>query len=373
MATEYMVRRAEKRLPSSQEEHESIAELRRQIVEANTTIAVLTEQLKAATKTQERLEKELGEARANAPELMMELAISRERLQAAEMNQARLEKQLVECEPRITKELPRLETELAVALEQLKAYDDTLKAMKQKHSLQLENIELQLRSMEETYELHQRAVLLASQSKTLDVLALSGPVYLAPMVLMPDTLKALTCVTFVIGNSLEVIEEKMKRLRGERIPGTKAILVESEDEANNIKQSIVDYGVALLERKRDENPVLVDVEFSNEPNKLCTRHCEDEAMTREEFLRLFKYPFASFGELMGHIVPEIEKPVEKKQDTVMPSIRYTASVNKLLPKAMPSSKENVVEETIRDRRWRLPGKGGSNFRRVGLNLSEKSR
>ncbi|KAG3005414.1 hypothetical protein PC121_g15546 [Phytophthora cactorum] len=338
------------RCSSSQEEHHPVTDLEQQLVEANTTIAVLTEQLKAAKENQQKLETELAETRASTPQLMMELAVEQERLKVAEENQARLEKQLADSQARIMNELPRLETELAVAKEQLKAFGDKFKAVKQEHTLQLENITLQLKSMEENHELQQRAENLLTKSKDREPEELPAPekLYLAPMMIMPDMSNELTCVTFVTGSSREAIDEKVQRLRGQLVPGAKAILVESEEEADNIKQSIVDRGRELTKRKRNKNPKLeVDVEFYNEPNKLSTRHADDETTTREEFLRLFKLPFAPLGELVEHIAPEIEAP-EKTVDKEIPPVVTTTPLKKIVekatPPASPTSGEEMAEE-----------------------------
>ncbi|KAG3244361.1 hypothetical protein PI124_g10867 [Phytophthora idaei] len=338
------------RCSSSQEEQHPVTDLEQQLVEANTTIAVLTEQLKAAKENQQKLETELAETRASTPQLMMELAVEQERLKVAEENQARLEKQLADSQARIMNELPRLETELAVAKKQLKAFGDKFKAVKQEHTLQLENITLQLKSMEENHELQQRAENLLTKSKDREPEELPAPekLYLAPMMIMPDMSNELTCVTFVTGSSREAIDEKVQRLRGQLVPGAKAILVESEEEADNIKQSIVDRGRELTKRKRNKNPKLeVDVEFYNEPNKLCTRHADDETTTREEFLRLFKLPFAPLGELVEHIAPEIEAP-EKTVDKEIPPVVTTTPLKKIVekatPPASPTSGEEMAEE-----------------------------
>ncbi|KAG6969008.1 hypothetical protein JG688_00005521 [Phytophthora aleatoria] len=320
------------RCSSSQEEQHPVTDLEQQLVEANTTIAVLTEQLKAAKENQQKLETELAETRASTPQLMMELAVEQERLKVAEEIQARLEKQLADSQARIMNELPRLETELAVAKEQLKAFGDKFKAVKQEHTLQLENITLQLKSMEENHELQRRAENLLTKSKDREPEELPAPekLYLAPMMIMPDMSNELTCVTFVTGSSREAIDEKVQRLRGQLVPGAKAILVESEEEADNIKQSIVDRGRELTKRKRNKNPKLeVDVEFYNEPNKLCTRHADDETTTLE------------------HIAPEIEAPektVDKEIPPVVTATPLKKIVEKATPPASPTSGEEMAEE-----------------------------
>ncbi|KAG7380037.1 hypothetical protein PHYPSEUDO_007849 [Phytophthora pseudosyringae] len=326
------------RCSSTQEVESPVVELGRQLVEANTTIAVLTEQLKAAKENQEKLEKELAETRAGTPQLMMELAVAQERLKTAQENQKRLEKQLADAQTRVTTEIPQLETGLAVAREQLKAFDDKFKALKQEHTLQLENIELQFKSMEENFELQRRAAgeLLdkAATREAEDLAASSEQLYLAPMMIMPDTSQELICVTFVTGASRDAVDEKIQRLRGQILPGAKAILVESEQEAGKIKQSVVDRGQALVKRKRRENPKLrVDVEFYNEPNKLCTRHADDEATTREGFLTLFRLPFTPLDELVEHVVPPFEAatPVTKMVHEI------ASPVKKIVDKATPPS------------------------------------
>ncbi|ETP46837.1 hypothetical protein F442_06995 [Phytophthora nicotianae P10297] len=337
------------RCSSLLKEH-SATELEQQFREAKTTIAVLTEQLKTAWETQQKLETELAEVRASTPQLMMELAVTQERLKVAEENQARLEKQLADSQGKVIIDIPRLETELAVAKEQLKAFDDKFKAMKLEHLLQLENITLQLKSMEEKHELQQRAENLLTKSKDREPEDLPTPekLYLAPMMILPDMCNDLTCVTFVTGSSREAVDEKIQRLRGQILPGAKAILVESEEEADNIKQSIVDRGRELTQRKRNKNPKLaVEVEFHNEPNKLCTRHADDQATTREEFLRLFTLPFAPLGELVEHIIPEIatpEKTVDKELSSVVTTARLKKIVEKATPPASPTSGEEMAEE-----------------------------
>ncbi|EEY67663.1 uncharacterized protein PITG_18172 [Phytophthora infestans T30-4] len=356
------------RSSSSQEEQHAKTDLEQQLVEATTTIAVLAEQLKAANEKQQNLEAELVEARASTPQLMTELAVAQERLKVAEENHVRLEKQLADSQSRVIVDIPRLETELAVAKEQLKAFDDKFKAMKLEHTLELENITLQLTSMEEKHELQQRAENLLTKSKGRDPEDLPTPerLYLAPMMIMPDMSNALTCVTFVTGSSREAIDEKVQRLRGQLVPGAKAILVESQEEADYIKQAIVERGRELTQRKRNKNPKLVvDVEFYNEPNKLCTRHADDEATTRDEFLRLFQLPFAPLGELVEHVAPEIEAP-EKTVDNEMPSVATTSPLKKIVeketPPASPTSGEEMAEEPRPSRipsvrSWRLPVRG----------------
>ncbi|KAF1785797.1 Tetratricopeptide-like helical domain [Phytophthora cactorum] len=363
------------RCSSSQEEQHPVTDLEQQLVEANTTIAVLTEQLKAAKENQQKLETELAETRASTPQLMMELAVEQERLKVAEENQARLEKQLADSQARIMNELPRLETELAVAKEQLKAFGDKFKAVKQEHTLQLENITLQLKSMEENHELQQRAENLLTKSKDREPEELPAPekLYLAPMMIMPDMSNELTCVTFVTGSSREAIDEKVQRLRGQLVPGAKAILVESEEEADNIKQSIVDRGRELTKRKRNKNPKLeVDVEFYNEPNKLCTRHADDETTTREEFLRLFKLPFAPLGELVEHIAPEIEAP-EKTVDKEIPPVVTTTPLKKIVEKATPPASPTSGEEMAEEPRpSRIPSVPIEHARRDGSAVQDNA-
>ncbi|KAF4038487.1 hypothetical protein GN244_ATG09361 [Phytophthora infestans] len=374
------------RSSSSQEEQHAKTDLEQQLVEATTTIAVLAEQLKAANEKQQNLEAELVEARASTPQLMTELAVAQERLKVAEENHVRLEKQLADSQSRVIVDIPRLETELAVAKEQLKAFDDKFKAMKLEHTLELENITLQLTSMEEKHELQQRAENLLTKSKGRDPEDLPTPerLYLAPMMIMPDMSNALTCVTFVTGSSREAIDEKVQRLRGQLVPGAKAILVESQEEADYIKQAIVERGRELTQRKRNKNPKLVvDVEFYNEPNKLCTRHADDEATTRDEFLRLFQLPFAPLGELVEHVAPEIEAP-EKTVDNEMPSVATTSPLKKIVeketPPASPTSGEEMAEEPRPSRipsvrSWRLPVRG-PNLRlshRFGFSSSGSSR
>lgn len=129
--------------------------------------------------------------------------------------------------------------------------------------------------------------------------------------------------------------------------------------------------------------LVVDVEFYNEPNKLCTRHADDEATTRDEFLRLFQLPFAPLGELVEHVAPEIEAP-EKTVDNEMPSVATTSPLKKIVeketPPASPTSGEEMAEEPRPSRipsvrSWRLPVRG-PNLRlshRFGFSSSGSSR
>ncbi|CEG37623.1 uncharacterized protein PHALS_05402 [Plasmopara halstedii] len=356
-----------------------VKELEEQLSEAKMTIIALTEQLRMIKKSGQKVEWELMEARVRTPELMVELAVSQERLKAAEESKSRLEKQLAEAQIRIADDIPRLERELAIALEQLKASHDKLEAEKQKHSLQLENIELHLKSMEERFELQQRVEGVSKQSykrETENWLAPSSQLFLAPVMIIPDTLNELTCVTFVTGSSKEVIDERVRKLRGQIVPGARAIPVESEEEADSIKQSIVDRGNALTKRKCFSNPKLcVDVEFHNEPNKLCTRHSGDEVTTREEFLQLFKAPFASFGETVDHnpqpIGTHMDNSVGKEVSPLKMTVLNKKAVKKLTPPASPTSEDDSADEVRQEIGRRLPIKGsnGRISRHFGYTLS----
>jgi hypothetical protein len=271
------------------EEHkdeQSAVALSQQLAVANTTIAVLTAQLKAAQETQQKLGEELKDARRNsAPQLMTELAVANDRLKTANERQTRLEKELADAQSRA----PLLETELAVAKEQLKAFDDRLRATKIEHTLQMEKLELQLEAVREKYELQLHNVrvrrsdfnvtfadteeepagqgsggIATSEGQptktkiTREGEGASSPMpseklYLAPM--MPATSGELICVAFITGTSREAIDEKVQRLNGQIVPGAKAVLVESEAEADKIKQTIVARGQTLVKRKRHDKPV----------------------------------------------------------------------------------------------------------------------
>jgi hypothetical protein len=273
------------------EEHkdeQSAVALSQQLAVANTTIAVLTAQLKAAQETQQKLGEELKDARRNsAPQLMTELAVANDRLKTANERQTRLEKELADAQSRA----PLLETELAVAKEQLKAFDDRLRATKIEHTLQMEKLELQLEAVREKYELQLHNVRVrrsdfnvtfadteeepagqgsggiatseGQPSKTKITQKGEGAsspmpsekLYLAPMMLTPATSGELICVAFITGTSREAIDEKVQRLNGQIVPGAKAVLVESEAEADKIKQTIVARGQTLVKRKRHDKPV----------------------------------------------------------------------------------------------------------------------
>ncbi|KAK1933805.1 hypothetical protein P3T76_011565 [Phytophthora citrophthora] len=252
------VEHREEQRNSSLEEKDQVSMLTQQLVEANTTIAVLTQQLKTGELTQEKLEKELNEARASSLQLKMDLTVAQERLKAADESKKRLEKQLTDAQTRVTKEIPQLETELAVAKEQLKAFGDKFMATKQNHSLQLENIELQLQSMEEKFEVQFQTaedLLAKANREAADLPVPVEELYLASMMLTTDVSQELICVMFVTGSSREDIDEKVQRLRGQLVPDTRPILVESKEEADRIKQLIVDRGTELVQRRSRANPV----------------------------------------------------------------------------------------------------------------------
>ncbi|KAG1709240.1 hypothetical protein DVH05_019884 [Phytophthora capsici] len=243
---------------SSLQGRDSVSTLSDQLLEAKTTIAVLTQQLQTGQLTQEKLERELNEARSSSLQLQMDLTVAQERLKAADESQKRLEKQLIDAQTRVAKEIPQLETELAVAKEQLKAFGDKFAATKQQHSLQLENIELQLQSMEEKFEVQFQTaedLLAKTNRQAADLPVPVEELYLASMMLTTDLSQELICVMFVTGPSRESIDEKVQRLRGRLVPDTKPILVESIEEADRMKQLIVDRGHELIQRRSRANPV----------------------------------------------------------------------------------------------------------------------
>ncbi|KAL3666465.1 hypothetical protein V7S43_008713 [Phytophthora oleae] len=347
----------------SLEERGPVTALTQQLVEAKTTIAVLTQQLKTGQLAQEKLERELTEARSSSSQLKMDLAVAEERLKAADGSQKCLEKQLTDAQARVAKEIPQLETELAVAKEQLKVFGDKFTAAKQEHTLQLENIELQLQSMEEKFEFQFKTaedLLAKANREAADLPVPEEELYLASIMLTTDLSIELLCVMFVTGSSREDIDEKVQRLRGRMVPGTEAIFVESIEEADRIKQLIVDRGQALVQRRSRANPKLqVDVCFSYDPNKLCTRHADDEATTREEFFTLFRDPLTPLDDIIEHVIPpavvavslpvakvaanEIARPVKKLVDKATPPVSPTSE-----------NEETPVPRNQSTRSWRLP-------------------
>eukprot|EP00644_Phytophthora_capsici_P003549 jgi/Phyca11/535086/estExt2_fgenesh1_pg.C_PHYCAscaffold_310083 len=212
---------------SSLQGRDSVSTLSDQLLEAKTTIAVLTQQLQTGQLTQEKLERELNEARSSSLQFQMDLTVAQERLKAADESQKRLEKQLIDAQTRVAKEIPQLETELAVAKEQLKALGDKLAATKQQHSLQLENIELQLQSMEEKFEVQFQTaedLLAKTNRQAADLPVPVEELYLASMMLTTDLSQELICVIFEeldeLSNEQEVMIQRFKTMRAKFVrPG----------------------------------------------------------------------------------------------------------------------------------------------------------
>ncbi|KAK1933804.1 hypothetical protein P3T76_011564 [Phytophthora citrophthora] len=103
----------------------------------------------------------------------------------------------------------------------------------------------------------------------------------------------------------------------------------------------------------------VDVCFSSDPNKLCTRHADDKATTREEFFTLFRAPLTPLDEIIEHVIPPavvaVTLPVVKvaAKDIARP---VKKRVEKATPPVSPTSEgeETPVPRKPPTRNWRMP-------------------